>query len=199
MLRSCDGARSIRRRAGIEAVMREQLVAWAEDCQVRGEVDLGEGRLSDQVNELEVVTFFGATLAALDDGRELEIDEVEVERRELHVIEVHGRQGDPERRLRTFKDPVMLQVGPYTVRGSLHRAPVSQPLAALASWNRFIPVTDVTMDVDRPGHEPIQRDVVLVNRDRIIRHEALDSIGVMTTAAWPPLPKAEPEQDVEGG
>ena len=41
--------------------MREQLVAWAGDCQVRGEVELGEGRLSDQVNELEVVTFFGAT------------------------------------------------------------------------------------------------------------------------------------------
>jgi hypothetical protein len=175
----------------IEAVMREQLVAWAEDCQVRGEVEFGEGRLSDQINELEVLTFFQATLAALEDGRELQVDEVEVERRELHLIEVTGRQGDPARRLRTLKDPVMLQVGPYTVRGSLHRPPVSQPLAALAGWTRFVPVTDVTIETADPVRGAFKREVVLVNRDRIARHEALDSVGVMATPPWPPLPKAD--------
>lgn len=182
--------------------MREQLVAWAGDCQVRGEVELGDGRLSDQVNELEVVTFFTATLAALDDGRELRMDELEVERRELHVIEVTGRQGDPARRQRTIKDHVALQVGPYTVKGSLHRSPAAQPFAALAGWTRFVPVTDVTLETGGPG-EPIRRDVVLVNRDRITRHEALDGVGMMSTAAWPPLPRAEAEStsaaDAGGG
>ena len=48
--------------------MREQLVAWAEDCRVQGEVDLDEGRLSDAVNELEIVVFHAATLVALEDG-----------------------------------------------------------------------------------------------------------------------------------
>jgi hypothetical protein len=42
--------------------MREALVAWAGDCRVRGEVDLGDGRLSDQVNDGDLLTFFGATL-----------------------------------------------------------------------------------------------------------------------------------------
>lgn len=170
--------------------MREQLVAWAEDCQVRGEVELGEGRLSDQINELEVLTFFEATLAALEDGREIRVDEVEVERRELHVIEVVGRQGDPGRRLRTLKDPIVLQLGPYTVRGSLHRPPVSQPLAALAGWTRFVPVTDATIETGDPAREAIRREVVLVNRDRIARHEAPAGVGMMATAPWPPLPKA---------
>lgn len=170
--------------------MREQLVAWAEDCQVRGEVELGDGRLSDQVNELEVVTFYGATLAALDDGREVRMDEVEVERRELHVIEVTGRQGDPARRQRTIKDLVALRVGPYVLRGYLHRSPAAQPLASLAGWTRFVPLTDVTMDVGGP-QEPVLRDVVLVNRDRISRHEMLDGVGMMETGPWPPLPKAE--------
>jgi hypothetical protein len=178
--------------------MREQVVAWAEDCQVSGHVELGEGRLSDQVNELEVVTFFDATLAALEDGRQLKVDEVEVERRELHVIEVTGRQGDPARRLRTIKDAVVLQVGPYTLKGSLHRSPVSQPLAALASWNRFVPVTDVTLDTGGPAG-PIRRDIVLVNRDRITRHEALDGVSMMATAAWPPLPKAEADAQPDAG
>ena len=46
-------------------VVREPLVAWAGDCMVRGSVGLGEGRLSDRVNELDVVTFFDATLRSL--------------------------------------------------------------------------------------------------------------------------------------
>ena len=74
--------------------MREALVAWAGDCRVRGEVDLGDGRLSDQVNEGDLLTFYGATLEALEDGHEVAVEELEVERRELHLIEVEGRQGD---------------------------------------------------------------------------------------------------------
>ena len=38
---------------------------------VRGDVELGEGRLSDAVNEQDVITFNGATLEALADGHEV--------------------------------------------------------------------------------------------------------------------------------
>lgn len=176
--------------------MREQLVAWAEDCQVRGNVELADGRLSDQVNELDLLVFHDATLAALEDGREVQVDEVEVERRELHVIEVTGHTGDPVRRLRTLRDHVALQVGPYRITGSLHRPPVAQPLAALAGWTRFVPVTDATFDVvGGSGAGPVHREVLLVNRERITRTERLDGVGVYTSAPWPPLPKAEPEPD----
>ena len=80
--------------------MRESLTAWAGDCQVRGEVDFDDGRLSDQVNEGELLTFFQATLEDLEDGHEVTVDELEVERRELHLIEIDGHQGDPIRRTR---------------------------------------------------------------------------------------------------
>ena len=110
--------------------MREPLVAWAGDCRVRGEVDLDDGRL-DQVNEGDLLTFFGATLEALEDGHEVVVEELEVERRELHLIEVEGHQGDPNRRLRTITDPVRLEIGPFRVTGNLHRSPASQPFAAL--------------------------------------------------------------------
>jgi hypothetical protein len=173
--------------------MREQLVAWAGDCRVRGDVELGEGRLSDQVNDLDVLTFHDATLAALEDGREIRLDEVEVERRELHVIEVAGRQGDPSRRLRTLKDPVVLRIGPYTVTGSLHRAPTSQPLAALAGWAHFVPVTDALVEVEGGASDPVRREVVLVNRARVSRTDRPEGIEMYETPPWPPLPKAEPE------
>jgi hypothetical protein len=160
--------------------MREALVAWAGDCRLRGEVELGEGRLSDQVNERDLLTFFGATLEALGDGHEVAMDELEVERRELHLIEVEGRRGDPVRRLRTVEEPIVLEVGPFIVTGSLHRSPSSPALASLQRWQRFVPVTGAQIEVVEGTRPAIVREVVLVNRDHIQKWHPLAAVPV-----WP--------------
>lgn len=167
--------------------MREELVAWAGDCVVRGSVELGEGRLSDQLNELDVVTFHDATLRALDDGRVVVLDELEVERGELHVIEVRGRRGDPVRRLRTVEDRVQVELGPFVVTGSLHRAPNTQPLAALTRWARFVPMTDAVVGLRDGDAADVAQEVVLVNRERISR--TIPQAAVPTAA---PSPAAAP-------
>jgi hypothetical protein len=172
--------------------MREPLVAWAGDCRVRGEVELDEGRLSDQVNEGELLTFFGATLEALEDGHVVVVDELEVERRELHLIAADGRQGDPARRLRTILDPVRLEIGPFRVTGNLHRSPASPHLAALTRHQRFIPVTDAQVEV-LDGATPAENlAVLLVNRELVRAHEALDEIPV-----W--MDDAAPAAELAGG
>jgi len=153
-------------------------VAWAGDCVVRGSVDIGDGRLSDQVNELDLLTFFDATLESLDDGHRVQVGELEVERRELHLIEVNGRRGDPIRRLRTVEDPVALRVGPFVVTGNLHRPPSAQPLAALTRWARFVPVTDAMIEVGGTPAEPVHQDVILVNRERISASRPLAAIAI---------------------
>ncbi len=156
--------------------MREQLVAWAEDCRVEGEVDLDGGRLSDAVNELEIIVFREATLVALEDGHVVRETEIEVARRELSLIEVTGRRGDPARRHRTVAEHVRLEVGPYTVIGDLHRSPSLPPLNALTRWSRFVPVTDALVELGG-GREPAHHDVVLVNRDRIREYHELFDAG----------------------
>jgi hypothetical protein len=153
--------------------MREQLVAWAGDCVVRGDVSLGDGRLSDRVNEMELLTFFGATLEALEDGHRVEVDELEVERYELHIIEVEGHRGDPTRRMRTVPERVWMEVGPFEVTGNLHRSPSAAPLASLTRWMRFVPMTEVEFRYTGSDISPTKKDVVLVNRERIRRTEAL--------------------------
>ncbi len=161
--------------------MRDQLVAWAGDCMVRGSVDLEEGRLSDQLNEREVVTFYDATLRSLDDGHELAVGELEVERHELHVVPVSGYRGDPTKRVRTVEERVTLELGPYLVVGNLHRMPTAQALAALTRRTRFVPLTDAIVVMrDRPDDEPMQEDVVLVNLDRVGRTETISMVPVMT-------------------
>ena len=153
--------------------MREPLVAWAGDCRLRGDVDLADGRLSDQVNELDLLTFYGATLEDLADGHEVALDEVEVERRELHLIEAEGRRGDPVRRLRTIEEPVVLEIGPFIVTGNLHRPPSSPALAALQRWQRFVPMTEARIVVTGGARPPVVRDVVLVNRELVRKWQPL--------------------------
>jgi hypothetical protein len=147
---------------------------------VQGRVELGAGRISDQVNEVEVVTFYDAILCAIEDGHEVSMPEVEVERRELHVIEVDGHRGDPVRRKRTVEEPVHLEVGPFLVQGFIHRSPTGMPLAALSHWATFVPVTEARIAF-RDGHaEPLLREVVLVNRERISKTEPLAAIPIFT-------------------
>lgn len=153
-------------------------MAWAGDCVVRGSVDIGDGRLSDQVNDLDLLTFFDATLESLDDGHQVQVGELEVERRELHLIEVIGRRGDPIRRLRTIEEPVALRVGPFVVTGNLHRPPSAQPLAALTRWARFVPVTDALIEVGDTPAKPVHQDVILVNRERISASRPLAAIAI---------------------
>ena len=171
--------------------MREQLVAWSGDCLVRGSVELGDGRLSDQVNELDTVTFFDVTLHAFDDGHEVTVDELEVDRGELHVIEVRGRRGDPERRLRTVEERVTLELGPFVVTGNLHRPPNTQPLAALSRWTRFVPLTDAVVGLRDRDDDRVPQEVVLVNRGRITKTRPLVAIPIYADEPAPdPAPSA---------
>ena len=159
--------------------MGEQLVAWAEDCRLEGEVDLEDGRLSDVVNDLDILVFTGATVVAIDDGHTVRLDELEVARRDLSLIEVAGRRGDPQRRLRTIPEHVRLEVGPFQVTGNLHRAPSAHPLNALNRWSRFLPVTEAYVEIEGSASGPAMHEVVLVNRDRIrAYHELLDAAPI---------------------
>lgn len=167
--------------------MREQLVAWAGDCVVRGSVELGDGRLSDRVNELDVVTFYDVTLRSLDDGHEVNLDELEVERGELHVIEVHGRRGDPARRLRTVEERVTLELGPFEVTGNLHRPPHTHSLASLSRWAHFVPLTDALVGIRDRDDERVVHPVVLVNRGRIGKTRTHTVVPVFTSEP-PPSP-----------
>ncbi len=166
--------------------MREQLVAWAGDCIVRGGVELGDGRLSDRVNELDVVTFYDVTLRSLDDGHEVSLDELEVERGELHVIEVNGRRGDPARRLRTVEERVTLELGPFEVTGNLHRPPHTHSLASLSRWAHFVPLTDALVGIRDRDDERVAQPVVLVNRGRIGKTRTHTVFPVLTSE--PPAP-----------
>lgn len=156
--------------------MREELVAWAEDCVVRGPAELPDGRLSDVVNAMDLLHLAPARLEALDDGRVVELDELDLERRDIHFVLARGREGDPTRKLRTVREPVTLEVGPFVVHGHLHRSPSAPALASVTVMAaRFVPVTEATWSLGTDG-TPARADVLLVNRELIARTNPLDRL-----------------------
>jgi hypothetical protein len=81
------------------------------------------------------------------------------------------------------EERVVLEVGPFLVTGNLHRAPNTQPLAALSRWSKFVPVTDAWF---RIGAEALEHreDVLLVNRERIGKSEPLQYSPPRTEEPW---------------
>ena len=128
MLREPEGTSRTQKRPDGGGGCRCASSSWHGRATARsgGRIDLEDGRLSDQLNEREVVTFYEATLRSLADDHEVALDELEVERLELHLIPVHGRRGDPTKRIRTVAERVTLEIGPYWVTGNLHRLPTTQ-------------------------------------------------------------------------
>ena len=156
--------------------MREELVAWAEDCVVRGPAELPDGRWSDVVNSVDLFHLAPVRLESLEDDRVLELEELDLERRDLHLVRVDGRPGDPNRKLRPIREPVALQIGPFLVQGNLHRAPAAAPLASVTVMaSRFVPLTEATFAL-RDGSRAEAADVLLVNRELITKAEPLDEL-----------------------
>ncbi len=105
-----------------------EIDAYAADCRVHGQVELEEGRLSDQLNRAPELLIRDARLEGLDDGHVVEISEVTIAREELCAVVVSGPRGDVARRLHTRTTRVEVEVGPYRVEGRVHGTPASEPL-----------------------------------------------------------------------
>jgi hypothetical protein len=101
--------------------------AYADDCTVRGELELKTDRLSDFLASTTEFQLASPEFRALDDGRTVSAESCEIERDELCVILATGPRGREERRLWTRQHPVRVRVGPYVVVGYLHSPPTIDP------------------------------------------------------------------------
>ena len=103
--------------------------AYASDCRVYGQLELGAGRLSDQINGTEELHILDARLEDLADGHIVAMPELSVGHEELCAVVATGPRGDPARRLNTRTARVEVEVGPYRVVGRVHGPPTADPMA----------------------------------------------------------------------
>ncbi|HEY5472319.1 MAG TPA: hypothetical protein VIK32_03910, partial [Candidatus Limnocylindrales bacterium] len=102
--------------------------AYAADCRVHGQVEVGEGRLSDHLDHAAELLVRDARLEGLADGRMVAMPELTVARDELCAVVASGPRGETARRLHTQTRLVEAEVGPYLVVGRVHGTSTSQPL-----------------------------------------------------------------------
>jgi hypothetical protein len=156
------------------------LDAYAADCRVHGQVDIGEARMTDVLNRTPDLTIQDARLESLNNRRVVELPELTVEYDELCAVVAHGSRGDPERRLRTRATRVEVDLGPYHVEGAVHGTPASDPVIASFRRGSWVPLTEVT--VTYQAGEDAQTDKVpalVVNRDLATLFRAIEEKSVL--------------------
>jgi len=126
--------------------------AYAGDCLVRGTLDLPDGaRLTDFLNETEVVKLHNAQLKALDDGRVIDAGELELDRNDICAVEAPAATPFEQHRIRTRASQIQMELGPYLVVGLLHSPTAGDPLLGLNRRKTMIPMTDVTVSFGLAG------------------------------------------------
>jgi hypothetical protein len=139
--------------------------AYARDCRVYGEIELEQGRLSDQLNCAMEILIRNARIADLGDGHVVELPELTVGRDELCAVVATGPRGDDARRLNTRTALVEANIGPYRVEGWAHSPPAADPVASILRRAAWVPLTDATVWYNRSGEDVREKvPTLLVNR-----------------------------------
>lgn len=156
------------------------LDAYAADCRVYGEVDIGKARMTDALNASPMLHIQDARLESLSDRRVVEAPELTVAYDELCAVVANGSRGDPERRLRTRMTRVEIDMGPYHIEGAVHGTPASDPVIASFRRANWVPLTDVT--VTYAAGEDSQSDTIttlVINRDLATLFRAIEEKSVL--------------------
>ena len=154
-------------------------VAYAEDCTLSGRIRLQADRLTDMLNDHEELQLVDVMVQSLVDRGAVEVREVVVPRDDLLLVHGTPPRGDLKRRTRTRQTYVVIEAGPYVVRGYLHSTPFLDAVAALQRRGPMIPLTDAVVDFRIEDEWHRQRvGTVLVNRlsiDRVDETSELDA------------------------
>ena len=156
------------------------LDAYAADCRVHGEVDIGRARMTDALNASPTIQIQDVRLVSLSDRRVVEAPELTVAYDELCAVVANGSRGDADRRLRTRMTRVEINMGPYHIEGAVHGTPASDPVIASFRRANWVPLTDATVTY-RAG-EASQTDKVttlVVNRDLATLFRAIEEKTVL--------------------
>jgi hypothetical protein len=175
--------------------------AYAADCRLLGEVDLGAGRLTDLLNGAPELSIRDARLESLADGHVVETPEMTVVRDELYAVVASGPRGDLTRRLRTHATRVEVDLGPYQIVGLVHGTPASDPIASALRRAAWVPLTEATITFHR-GSDVITSEIptLLVNRTLASSLRAVEEAS--TPLPWEtqrtPRPAASRALDLTG-
>ncbi|MGD0019813.1 MAG: hypothetical protein ABSD62_11205 [Candidatus Limnocylindrales bacterium] len=167
-----------------------EMDAYAADCRVHGQIEFGEGRLSDHLNRTSELLIRDARLEGLADGHVVAMPELAIARDELCAVVVSGPRGDAARRLHTQTTHVEIEVGPYRIEGRVHGTSTSEPLGWVLRQMAWVPLTEATV-MYRCGADDVSEEIatLLVNRHLMRSFRAVEEAGLDLPWEAPRAPK----------
>ena len=143
-------------------------VAYADDCTLSGQIRMGDGRLTDLLNDHDAWQLVNVMAESFDGAELVESTEVVIPRDEIIVVHATGPRGSHEQRYRTNLHPVVINAGHLRIRGYLHARPGLDPLAVIQRSRPMVPLTDASIEYAHHGMwERRKVGTIVINRDRI--------------------------------
>jgi hypothetical protein len=143
-------------------------VAYADDCTLSGQIRLGDGRLTDLLNDQDAWQLVNVMAESFDGVDLVESTEVVIPRHDIIVVHAAGPRGSNDQRHRTNLHPVLVTAGQLRIRGYLHARPGLDPLAVIQRSRPMVPLTDASIEYVHHGMlERRKVGTIVVNRDRI--------------------------------
>ena len=138
---------------------------FAGDCTITGRITMFGERLTDFLNGQERFRLHKVQFHSLEDGHEVPVDSVSIEREDLLAVVGTGPRGSEKLRLQHDETRMQLSIGPYMILGRLHSRPGQDPMQSVLQREPMIPLTSATVAYSMAG-SIVARDVgtVIVNR-----------------------------------
>ena len=172
---------------------------YSGDCLIHGRIEVpGDIRLTDFLNTAETYQVHGASLYALEDGREVPAGDQELAAEDLWAVEPTDTTMRADLHVPTRAVAIEVDLPPYQITGFLHGINTGDPVAGVSRRRKLIPITDATISFVFNG-QPMSRDtgVLIINRDRAARLKRLAQEKSKLDDM--PLPPVDPRaQDLTG-
>jgi hypothetical protein len=105
--------------------------AYSGDCTIAGKVTMFGERLTDFLNGQERFRLHHVVCQSLEDGREVAIDSLSIEREDLLIVVATGPRGSEKQRVSLQTARLQVSIGPYLILGRLHTAPGADAMATV--------------------------------------------------------------------
>lgn len=151
---------------------------FADDCTITGQVTMSGERLTDFLNGRERFRLHHVLCRSLDDGHEVAINSLSVERSDLLLVVATGPRGSHKRRVSLETARLQVSIGPYLILGRLHTEPGSDAMSSVLKREPMIPLTHATVAYELGG-AIVARDVPAL----IVNRTLVDWISPTTEAA----------------
>ncbi|HWH36491.1 MAG TPA: hypothetical protein VNT28_01765 [Candidatus Limnocylindrales bacterium] len=150
--------------------MRVDFCGYSGDCTIHGQIDLPASRLSDALNREPQLVVHDVVLRSLEQPSEMSAGDQAFDIADLFAVEAPVPAGDEQRRIRTVRELLRVEAGPYVIYGEMHSLPGIGGLRTFHARRGMVPMTQCQAIFERHGRLEVVATPFLLVNSRLVDH-----------------------------